>query len=120
MDERVLTLTGRRELVAELRAELTRGPQPTHDVDAADATTATLLRIVHDTTNWRDRAVCRTDPRATNGDTPAAVAKALSMCARCPVIQQCDAWVSLEPDFRGVAGGRIIGDPRAKNREAAA
>lgn len=36
------------------------------------------------------------------------VTKALELCARCPVLDQCRAWAESEPEFSGVAGGQVF------------
>ncbi|MBD7982760.1 WhiB family transcriptional regulator [Oerskovia merdavium] len=118
MDERVLTPQGRLELVAELRDELTHGPQPTHDTAPDEVTTADLLRIVGapiiDPERWPLFAACATAPETTSPSTEAQARGALERCAQCPVLAECRTWLDDEPAFEGIAGGAWV-RPRAKN-----
>lgn len=71
-----------------------------------------------DSGDWQAAAVCVEDPRATNAETPQETSTALAMCGRCTVVAQCRAWADSEPQFMGVAGGRVYGDSRSKKSQA--
>jgi len=121
MDERVLTPEGRMELVAELRDELTHGPQPAYDTDPGEVTTADLLRIVGapviDPERWPLYAACATAPETISPTTEAEAREALERCSTCPVLAKCRTWLDDEPEFEGIAGGMWV-RPRTKNPRA--
>lgn len=65
---------------------------------------------------WQGRAACRDDAGLMDATVPPAVFDALTKCAGCPVIAQCDAWVRSEPDYVGVAAGLVFKSRRATER----
>lgn len=69
-----------------------------------------------DPARWQDSGVCVIDPRSTNGETPAQIARARIMCAACLVRRQCEQWADADPEFVGFAAGYLYGDSRAKSR----
>lgn len=56
---------------------------------------------------WRDEAACRgADPSVMVPDHVDDVAEALTYCARCPVIDECDEYAERNGETHGVWGGR--------------
>lgn len=75
------------------------------------------IRSAHE--GWQDRAECAGQGPLMESVRGTEALKALSLCAACPVFDACQAWVADEPDFEGVAAGRIH-QPRQARRSSVA
>ena len=75
---------------------------------------------------WMSRAACRgysTELFFTDTQGVAAQRKvqgALSVCARCPVVRQCQDWADLYPRTVGVFGGKEYRSRKEPSDEVAA
>lgn len=101
------------QITAQLaRQRATNETQAWHDFEAASAD--------EQRRQWRRWADCvghAQEHDATGGfDALAAVRR----CQSCPVRQWCAEWVATEPDFIGVAAGRIFRRERARAAGSAA
>lgn len=71
---------------------------------------------------WMERGACKTeDPALFFPETSShtvTIRRAKAICARCPVIQQCDDWATERDERYGIWGGRTEGQ-RAKLRKEA-
>lgn len=56
---------------------------------------------------WADRAACNGEWELMGATDGPEVLEALKLCAACPVLDACRAWVATEPMFEGVAGGDL-------------
>lgn len=77
-----------------------------------------------DSTDWRMRAVCRTEdpelfwPVGTSGPALAQAMKAKAVCKRCPVMNECYQWGVETRMGEGVWGGTTEEDRRHPARSA--
>lgn len=67
-----------------------------------------VVETMRDAPVFSDRPACAGRPETMDATRGAAVDKALSICAECPVRMECLQWVDEEPDFVGVAGGVLF------------
>lgn len=82
--------------------------------DATMTTLATTDRApAVDPLLWADRAACAGHPELTDERTKLRARKALELCRRCPVVEQCRAWADAEGTYVGVAGGRVYTERRS-------
>lgn len=68
--------------------------------------------------SWVDQAACAGRPGIADDTQGPRAAALLQLCQQCPVIEQCRQWVETEPEFQGVAAGRVIRPRRKKERAA--
>jgi WhiB family redox-sensing transcriptional regulator len=62
---------------------------------------------------WQDRAACLTaDPALFESGVTSRIVKAKSICAECPVIDQCLAFALANDDFEVTIYGGLTGDER--------
>jgi WhiB family transcriptional regulator, redox-sensing transcriptional regulator len=72
--------------------------------------------------DWRSRAACRTEdpelffPVGTSGPALVQLARAKSVCRRCPVLIQCRTWAVTTGQSAGVWGGVSEDERRAMLR----
>ena len=73
--------------------------------------------------DWRFRAACRWEepelffPVGTTGPALVQLARAKSVCQRCPVLSQCRTWAMTTGQAAGVWGGMSEDERRAMRRE---
>ena len=67
---------------------------------------------------WIDHAACGGDDWTVwiehpSRVSPAELEQARQICRTCPVLAQCTTWASTDPNFQGVAAGRLypVTDP---------
>lgn len=80
--------------------------RPTEGENVADRIAYAIIRTGHDP--WQFQAACVNKPHLTDATRAPQVWEALTLCASCPVVQQCLRWATAEEDYVGVAGGRIF------------
>ena len=74
--------------------------------------------------DWRFQAACRVEepelffPVGTKGPALVQLARAKSVCRRCPVLIQCRSWAMTTGQAAGVWGGMSEDERRAMRREA--
>lgn len=56
---------------------------------------------------WADDAACSGEWELMGATDGPEVIEALKLCASCPVLDACRAWVATETMFEGVAGGDL-------------
>ncbi len=72
---------------------------------------------------WRDHAACRDEdpelffPAGTRGPARAQIARAKTVCRRCPVSAQCLQWALDSGQDSGVWGGASATERRALRRQ---
>lgn len=77
---------------------------------------AVVERAIREGDPWQLHAACGDDPDLMEHTTAPAVFEALAVCAGCPVIAQCKAWVDEELDYVGVAAGLVYTTRRRGKR----
>lgn len=64
--------------------------------------------VVSDTEEpWPFYAACTNQPETMDNTRPPLVWDALTICASCPVVEQCRRWAETETEYVGVAGGAV-------------
>lgn len=67
-----------------------------------------LVETLRDAPAFSARPACAGKADIMDATRGSAVDDAKTICAGCPVIDECRAWVSEEPDYSGVAGGELF------------
>lgn len=102
------------ELRSHTTAEGKRCEPPQDDDESSYSGIAILNQ------DWRWRALCREYPPSLFDRTVGpSVAKAKAVCAQCPVIADCLAWVTQDIHYMGVAAGEVWHKDRSIDDEAA-
>lgn len=122
-------------MTAPIRARLTVAPEPVPDVqppDPSDLALAAVIAQVHATLAeqqpWRSQAACRGmtdrffanrhDQHSSPGRAMRKTEAARTVCARCPVIDQCRAYLATiqTQALHGVWAGTSWRDRRGRNK----
>ncbi len=102
-----------RDRVNKARARAAaRGEDPGEIPDLIPALRRVVLPVSRAPQGWQDRAACRrSPPEWFDAETDADAARALGVCAGCPVRRECFAAAAADRAASGVWGGVDLSAP---------